>query len=88
MDNVLSTDKILSSFVNDSGGKINWINNGIPEFKKINNFNKEASNEFMILRDNKKYLVTGTQENSIFPWWLSLFIASITLLGCWYREST
>ena len=88
MDNVLSTDKILGPLVRDTGGKIVWIKDGIPNFKRIKNNNNATSEKLMGLKDNKKYLVTGLQENSLFPWWLSLLIASSTLLSCWHREST
>ena len=80
-----SSDK-LAPIVEASGGGVNWIAKGLPDFRRIKPGRNAAGNNWLGLTRNGAYVVTGVRQAPLLPALLFLVIALSMMMLAWWRE--
>ncbi|MGE5270859.1 MAG: hypothetical protein ACM3JG_14425, partial [Thiohalocapsa sp.] len=84
---VRTTAEKLAPVVKASGGGTFWSGDGtIPEIRRVSPGRAAAGHNWLGLRQNGDYLVTGFSETPLFPAVAALLLAIGLLLAAWRRE--
>ncbi|MCG8508299.1 MAG: hypothetical protein MI741_03640 [Rhodospirillales bacterium] len=76
----------LAPLIRATGGGAFWIEDGIPDIRRILPGRDTAGRNWLGLRRNGAELVTGITQTPLLPWWLFLPLG-LGLLGlAWWRE--
>jgi hypothetical protein len=85
---VRTTAETLGPLSKASGGGVFWVGDGqIPEVRPVSPGRAAAGRNWMGLRQNGDYVVTGFSELPLFPAFAALLLALGLLLAAWRRES-
>ena len=84
---VKTTSDILKPMAEASGGGILWLDDHPqPALRQLANSNNYAGRDWIALRKNNDYTVTGTRDRPLMPAWLACaLILGLAILG-WWRE--
>jgi hypothetical protein len=69
-----------------SGGGVYWLSDGLPEIRRVKPDNKAVGSEWIGLRANQSYVVSGVADTFLLPWWLSTALTLVLLFSAWWRE--
>jgi len=83
---VRATPDKLAPMVTASGGGIYWIADGVPEIRRVAAGRATAGHNWLGLRENDDYVITGFSETPLLPGLAALFLAIGTLIAAWRRE--
>src|SRR5437763_1064936 len=86
---VRSTPEKLGPIAAASGGGVFWVGTGtIPEVRRVSPDRAAAGRNWMGLRANGDYTVTGFSETSLLPGIAALLLIVGGLLAAWRREGS
>lgn len=87
LQNVVTTDQTMKPLVQNSGGGILWLSDVLePKIRMVNPASHMAGNNWIGLRRNNDYVVTGVKTIAFIPTWLSLLFGIFILIACWWIE--
>jgi len=82
-----TTDARLAPVAEATGGGIRWLaDGGVPDIRRVAPERDTAGRDWIGLRANGEYVVTGVREVPLLPAALALLLALGTLLAAWRRE--
>ena len=81
-----ATDEHLGPLSAETGGGVFWLSEGLPEIRRTKPDNKAAGNQWIGLRANQSYIVSGVADIALMPWWLSAALILALLFAAWWRE--
>ncbi|MCW5698276.1 MAG: hypothetical protein KIT00_00350 [Rhodospirillales bacterium] len=82
-----ATEARLRPVVDGSGGGLFWAANGIPDIRRVKPGWRAAGDDWIGLRRNDHFTVTGQNEAPVIPPLLLLALALAAFAGAWWRES-
>src|SRR5579863_7583289 len=84
---VRTTAEKLGPVARASGGGVFWVGDGaMPEIRRVSPGRTASGHNWMGIRENGDYLVTGFSEVPLFPALAALLLAMGLLLAAWRRE--
>jgi hypothetical protein len=84
---VRTTADVLGPVARASGGGVFWIGEGtMPEVRRVSPSRAASGHNWMGLRQNGDYLVTGFSETPLFPALAAVLLAIGLLIAAWRRE--
>jgi len=84
---VRATDELLQTIVAESGGRIAWLNEiGTPDIRRVRPGNTAGGRDWIGMRHNESYFVTGVRQVSLLPAIAILLLLIGGLMFAWYRE--
>ncbi|HXQ53149.1 MAG TPA: hypothetical protein VN802_18810 [Stellaceae bacterium] len=84
---VRTTDEKMKDDVAATGGGIHWVGPGaVPDLRRVEPDHDASGRNWMGLRANGDYVVTGMKETPLLPGALALLLALGFLLLAWRRE--
>jgi hypothetical protein len=83
---VRATPEKLGPLAAASGGGVFWIDNGVPEVRRVALGRAAAGRDWLGLRENDDYVVAGFSETPLLPGIAALLLAIGTLIAAWRRE--
>ncbi len=82
-----ATPDRMAPLVEESGGSIKWLaESGTPSVRMVAGGRALSGRNWIGLRENERYLVTGAAQLSLMPAALALLLLLGTLGLAWYRE--
>jgi hypothetical protein len=82
-----ATPERLAPLVEESGGAVRWLaDGGAPAVRKVGQGRALEGRDWIGLRRNDRYLVTGASQLPLLPAVLALALLLGTLGFAWYRE--
>ena len=86
-EDLRTTDALLAPIASATGGAVQWlVDRGVPEIRQVGPDREAAGRNWLGLRSNESYFVTGVREIPLIPALLALALLLGTMLGAWYRE--
>ncbi|MEQ8665714.1 MAG: hypothetical protein RIC16_08305 [Rhodospirillales bacterium] len=82
-----ATEEILTPLSVSSGGASMWLNDGVPDLRRPKQGRDMAGRDWIGLRTNESYIVTGLSERPLLPGWLVALLVVGTLMAAWWWES-
>lgn len=83
---VLSTEALMKPLADKTGGGVWGLAEGMPTLRLLSGEGRMAGGGWAALKDNRSYIVTGSAERPLLPYWASaLALLSLALLA-WWRE--
>lgn len=82
-----ATDAVMGPFASQTGGLLRWIADGAPDVRRPRAGRDMAGADWLGLRANESYVVTGLNERPLLPGWLVALIVGGALFAAWWRES-
>ncbi len=87
LGDVRATDAKLAPDVEATGGGIFWIGDGsVPDVQRVSPGRLAAGHDWLGLRENGDYIVTGVNELPLLPGLLALLLALGLFLAAWRQE--
>ncbi len=84
---VRTTDEKLKPAAQATGGGIYWVGSGaFPDIRRTDPDRSAAGHNWLGLRANGDYVVTGVREVPLLPGFLALLLALGALIAAWRRE--
>ncbi|MCB9947744.1 MAG: hypothetical protein H6842_07935 [Rhodospirillaceae bacterium] len=80
------TDEVLQPVADATGGGLFWLVDGMPELRRVRPDRATSGEDWMGMRANGDYLVTGVAEGSLLPPMLVLLLVVGGLMAAWRRE--
>jgi hypothetical protein len=81
-----ATDRRLSPVVEQSGGGIAWLSDGMPDIRRTAKSHRMAGDGWMGIAANQTSRVTTVDETPLLPAWLALLVLVGTLMLAWRQE--
>jgi len=81
-----ATDEVLKPDAEASGGSIHWLEDGVPEIRRVRAGDSASGSGWIGLRDNGAYRVTALEQEKLLPQWLALLVIVGALLLAWKLE--
>ena len=81
-----ATGDILKPLTDATGGSIHWLNDGIPDVRRVQPGSNASGDDWIGLRANGAYRVTAVEQQPLLPPWLGLVLVLGTLLLAWRIE--
>ncbi|GIL40260.1 hypothetical protein [Roseiterribacter gracilis] len=81
-----STDTKLAPVAATTGGAVRWLEEGVPDVRRVDADRPAAGGGWIGLVRNGRYQVTGTRELPLLPPSLALALFAVALAGAWWRE--
>ncbi len=85
--NIISTKIPLRPIVKASNGSIDYIENGLPHLKVLQKNQKTSGRNWIGLKDNHAFIVTGSRYVDILSGWFALLVGGILALAYWRKET-
>ena len=77
----------LAPVAESTGGRVLWLrNDGVPDVRAVRPGGRMAGRDWLGLRDNRAYRVTGIERTPLLPPWLVLALGALLLAWLWRRE--
>ena len=87
-DDLRSTEGVLRPVTEASGGSLTWIaSDGPVDIRRIRPNRRAAGSDWIGLRRNDGYLVTGVDRVSLMPPLLALLLAAGLVALAWKQEA-
>ncbi len=81
-----ATDSILKPLADKTGGAVDWIRDGVPDLRLVNEGATSHGKGWIAATQRNAYRVTAVAQQPLLPPWLALVLA-VGLLGlAWRRE--
>jgi hypothetical protein len=81
-----ATDAILQPVAQQSGGSVHWLEDGLPDIRRVGRGGRMAGSDWIGLAANHATRVTSVEETPLFPAWLALVLLLGTLMFAWRQE--
>jgi len=81
-----ATDAVLAPVAQASGGSVHWLDDGLPEIRRIGVGETASGDRWIGLRSNGAYRVTALEQQKLLPQWLALLLIVGALLLAWRLE--
>jgi len=81
-----ATDEVLKPDAQASGGSVHWLEDGVPEIRRVDASNSASGSSWIGLRSNGAYRVTALEQEKLLPQWLALLVIVGALLLAWRLE--
>jgi len=81
-----ATDEVLKPDAQASGGSVHWLEDGIPEIRRVGTGDTASGSNWIGLRNNGAYRVTALEQEKLMPQWLALLLIVGMLLLAWRLE--
>jgi len=81
-----ATDEVLKPDAEASGGSVHWLEDGLPEIRRVGAGDTASGDHWIGLRSNGAYRVTALEQRKLLPQWLALLIIVGALLLAWKLE--
>lgn len=82
-----ATEDIMKPYVKASGGGMWWLNDTMPEIRRTKEGRDQSGRNWLGLRSNQSYVVTGLSSVDLMPGWLASGLIIALLMAAWWRES-
>jgi uncharacterized membrane protein len=79
-------DSVLAPIAQASGGGVHWLQDGVPDVRRVNPGETASGAHWIGLRRNGAYRVTSLQQEKLLPQWLALILIAGALLLAWRLE--
>jgi hypothetical protein len=81
-----ATDEVLKPDAQASGGSVHWLEDGLPEIRRVGARDTASGNRWIGLRSNGAYSVIALEQQKLMPQWLALLLIVGMLLLAWRLE--
>ena len=81
-----ATEDVLKPDAEASGGSVHWLEDGLPEIRRVGAGDTASGDRWIGLRSNGAYRVTALEQEKLMPQWLALLIIVGALLLAWRLE--
>jgi hypothetical protein len=81
-----ATDRLLQPVIEQSGGGVAWLADGMPEIRRLSRARTMAGDGWMGVAANQASRVTRVDETPLLPSWLALLLLVGTLMLAWRQE--
>ena len=81
-----ATDEVLKPDAQASGGSVHWLEDGVPDIRRVDAGDTASGSNWIGLRSNGAYRVTALEQEKLLPQWLALLIIVGALLLAWRLE--
>ena len=81
-----ATDEVLKPNAEASGGSVHWLEDGVPEVRRVGADDTASGSSWIGLRSNGAYRVTALEQEKLLPQWLALMLIVGALLLAWKLE--
>jgi hypothetical protein len=81
-----ATDTILGPVAEKSGGSVHWLQDGMPDIRRVGRGGTMAGSDWIGLAANHATRVIAVEETPLFPVWAALLLLLGTLLLAWRQE--
>jgi hypothetical protein len=81
-----ATDEVLKPDAEASGGSVHWLEDGVPEIRRVGADDTASGSNWIGLRSNGAYRVTALEQEKLLPQWLALLLIVGALLLAWKLE--
>jgi hypothetical protein len=81
-----ATADVLQPDASASGGSVHWLEDGLPEIRRVGLGDSASGDKWIGLRSNGAYRVTALEQEKLLPQWLALLIIVGALLMAWRLE--
>jgi hypothetical protein len=81
-----ATDEVLKPDALASGGSVHWLEDGVPDIRRVGAGDTASGSNWIGLRSNGAYRVTALEQEKLLPQWLALLIVVGALLLAWRLE--
>ena len=81
-----ATDKILAPFAQASGGSVHWLNDGVPDIRRVYPGQAASGRNWIGIRQGGAYRVTALEQSPLLPAWAALLLILGSLLLAWRME--
>jgi hypothetical protein len=82
-----ATDEILKPYVEATHGGIQWLSDGIPQLRAVDEGSTAAGSGWFGITRRGAYRVTSVDSEELLPPWLALALVIGAVLFAWRRES-
>ena len=83
---VRATPDRLADLVSATGGGLSWIRDGLPNLRRVRPDRSAVGTNWIGLRANGAYEITGTRWIPLLPAWAALAALLLPLIAAWRRE--
>jgi uncharacterized membrane protein len=81
-----ATEEILKPDAEATGGSVHWLEDGIPDVRRVQPGDDASGRGWIGLRSNGAYRVTALEQQKLLPQWLALLLIVGALLLAWRLE--
>ena len=81
-----ATDEVLNPVARASGGSVHWLEDGVPEIRRVDAGDTASGTNWIGLRSNGAYRVIALEQEKLLPQWLALLLIVGALLLAWRLE--
>ncbi len=81
-----ATDEVLKPDAGASGGSVHWLEDGMPQIRRVGVGDTASGSGWIGLRANGAYRVTALEQEKLLPQWLALLLIVGALLLAWKLE--
>jgi hypothetical protein len=81
-----ATDEVLKPDAEATGGSVRWLEDGMPEIRRVGKTDSASGTRWIGLRSNGAYRVTALEQEKLLPQWLALLLIVGSLLLAWRLE--
>ena len=81
-----ATDEVLKPDAEVSSGSVHWLDDGVPEVRRVGQGDTASGSNWIGLRSNGAYRVTALEQEKLLPQWLALLLIVGALLLAWRLE--
>jgi len=81
-----ATDAVLTPDAQASGGSVHWLDDGVPDVRRVAPGEDASGKGWIGLRENGAYRVTALEQEKLLPQWLALLLILGALLLAWRLE--
>lgn len=77
---------VLQPVADASGGSVHWLEDGVPEVRRVDSGDTASGSNWIGLNNNGAYRVTALEQQKLLPQWLALLLIVGALLLAWRLE--
>ena len=77
---------VLQPVADASGGSTHWLEDGVPEVRRVDSGDTASGSNWIGLNNNGAYRVTALEQQKLLPQWLALLLIVGALLLAWRLE--
>ncbi|MBT4039156.1 MAG: hypothetical protein HOE65_03895, partial [Rhodospirillales bacterium] len=82
-----ASEDILKPYATASGGGMWWLSDMQPDIRRTKENRDQRGRDWMGLRNNQSYVVTGIASVQLLPGWLAAGLIIFLLMAAWWREA-
>jgi len=85
-ENPLASAGALAPLVEETGGRLAWLTEGVPDLRAIPEGRRAHSRRWIGLERRDAYRVTGIELTPMLPAWLAALLTALLFVAAWRRE--